>query len=89
MNFDKADKIIHKVQDQWHYPILVKYGFKPETESAIGFVRKYIYTNGNHTIIASTGSNKDYWSNSKTYNSGYWFSLEPYLKSLKRVYLNK
>ena len=40
--FDKANQKIHKVEDQWHYPLMTKYKFEPITKEAVGFVRKYI-----------------------------------------------
>ena len=82
-SFEEANKKVHKVEDQWHHPILIKYGFKPETEYATGFVRKYKYTKGDHIILAHTGCSSDYWSNARTGDNGYWNDLEPHLKTLE------
>lgn len=81
--FERADKKVHPVESQWHYPILTKYGFQPLTKEAVGFVRSYEYddTSG-HKIKCTTGVNSDYWEDPKTKKSGYWSDLEPYLKTL-------
>jgi len=81
-NFEEANKKIHKVEDQWHYPILIKYGFKPVTKEGVGFIRQYIYAKGEHRIVASTGVNSDHWCDKKTTECGYHAGLEPHLKSL-------
>jgi len=82
--FDKADKAIHKVEDEWHYPILKKYGFEPKTKTGVGFVRKYIYVHPKteHEIELSTGINADYWTDGE--DRGYWNDLEPHLKKLSK-----
>lgn len=38
-DFNKANEVEHKVENQWHYEILKRYGFKPNTLIAKGFVR--------------------------------------------------
>ena len=78
--FAEADKAIHPVEKQWHYPKMTKYGYVPETKEAVGFVRKYVYvhpTTGNK-VTCNTGVNADYWSAADG-TGGYWSDLEPYL----------
>lgn len=84
----KADQKVHRVEDQWHHPIMVRYGFRPETATAVGFVRAYTYTDdvGRH-FSCRTGVNADYWIDVSTDNQGYWRELEPYLK--KKGYLER
>lgn len=82
MNFTEANKIVHKVEDQWHYPILTKYGFVPVTLTSVGFVRSYTYTKGELAIVCNTGVNADYWINKAANKLGYWSDLEPHLKQL-------
>lgn len=41
-----TNETIHKVETQWHYPRMIKYGFKPITKEAIGFVHSYVYKKG-------------------------------------------
>lgn len=81
-DFEKANQTEHPVENQWHYPILTKYGFEPQAKSAKGFVRRYEYTKGDHRIICNTGASSDYWSDANTKKIGYWRELEPYLKQL-------
>lgn len=74
----------HKVEDQWHYEILTEYGFTPTTKTGTGFVRKYEYVHpSGRKILCHTGASADYWTDPLTKASGYWGTLEPYLKSLK------
>lgn len=35
--FEEADKKVHKVEDQWHFKYLTKYGFEPIDKEGIGF----------------------------------------------------
>ena len=81
MTFDEADKVIHPVETQWHYPILTAAGYLPNTLSATGFVRRYIYTHPAtcNVIAVSTGMNIDYWTDNTTKQSGYWATLESHL----------
>lgn len=80
-DWEKANKKVHKVEDQWHYPILTKYGFKPETKEAQGLVRNYIYKNEGTEIKCVTGASSDYWEVIKgEKGGGYHGSLEVYLK---------
>ena len=39
----EADSKEHYVENQWHYPILAQFGFMPETKTASGMVRSYLY----------------------------------------------
>ena len=83
-DFAKANKVEHLVEIQWHYPILIKYGYEPETKIGIGFVRSYTYSNKktNRKIICTTGAHADHWSDPDNKSGGYWASLEPYVKEL-------
>lgn len=85
--FEKANKVVHKVESEWHYERLTKYGWVPTTKEEKGFVRAYIYTNPNLdiTITASTGASADYWNSSEKGKGGYASDLEPYLKSLSTL----
>jgi len=78
MTLDEADKKVHAVKTQWHYPILTKYGFEPLDKEKQGLVRRYRYQKGNDIITCNTGVNADYWSGAG--GGGYWSELEPYLK---------
>ena len=79
--FEEGAKVIHPVEDQWHYPIMTKYGFKPLDKEGVGFVRSYRYENDNgHKIIVTTGVNADHWIDKSNNAFGYWSSLEDHLK---------
>ncbi len=83
--FEQADKKVHPVESQWHYPILTKYGFQPLTKEGVGFVRSYDYEHqSGKKIRCVTGSSADYWRVLPPGDEmeGYWSGLEPYLKSL-------
>lgn len=82
LSFKQANEKIHKVEDQWHYKFLIKYGFKPITPTGKGLVRSYQYKGHGHTITASTGVHADHWKDENTGTGGYWADLEPYLKKL-------
>jgi len=60
--FNTANKVIHPVQTQWHYPIMTKYGYVAITKEDVGFVRRYIYQHPvtGHKMSAHTGANGDY-----------------------------
>ena len=79
--FNEANKIVHPVETQWHYPIMTKYGYVPVTLTGIGFVRSYEYTHPEtgRSIKVSTGVNADYWEDGGAF--GYWRDLEPHLQS--------
>lgn len=88
MDINEADKVEHKVEDQWHYPKMIKYGWVPDTLTGIGFVRSYNYHHpvSNIKICVTTGFHFDYWNafddNRKEIGGGYWSSLEPFIKNL-------
>lgn len=73
--------VVHPVEKQWHYPIMTKYGFKPQDLSGVGLVRFYKYTKDNVMISCHTGVHQDYFIHgSKT---GIWSELENYIKEMK------
>jgi len=94
--FAKANQAVHKVEDQWHYKYLTKYGWVAQTKEGVGFVRSYQYTNSKTDIIVecTTGSSCDYWRafrlaengiarvDVSTGYDGYWSSLETFLKTI-------
>jgi hypothetical protein len=82
-DFIKANEKVHKVEDQWHFPVLTKYGYISETKERVGFVRSYVYVSekGN-TVTCTTGVNCDYWKSSNG-ERGYHSSLELYLKRIQ------
>lgn len=78
VKFNEADQVMHPVEGEWHYKILSKYGFVPETKTARGFVRYYKYVHPDGRIVTTnTGCNADYWS-SNNGDGGYWSALESY-----------
>ncbi len=88
MTFTEANKVVHQVEKEWHYPILTKYGFTPRTKTGIGFVRAYVYDRPDGEVIRmTTGASADYWEVLKGTPSVqekiYWSNLEPHLKTLK------
>ena len=79
--FAEADKTMHAIETQWHFPIMTKYGFTSETPPQQGFVRSYDYTHADgHSIKVATGVRADYWEGAGS--GGYWSELEPHLKRL-------
>lgn len=85
MTFEEADKVVHPVTSQWHYPILIEYGFEAVTKEAIGFVRSYDYIHpiSRRQIRCTTGCSSDYWEDLTVKKTKFWSDLEPYLKSLE------
>ena len=79
MNFQEANKIVHKVETQWHYPVLIAAGFEAITQEAIGFVRNYEYRKGDRVIVCTTGSACDYWNEQGVNKGGYHGDLASYL----------
>jgi hypothetical protein len=75
MNFSEANKVVHKVETQWHYPIMMEKGFTAITKEQTGFVRNYLYVKGDHEVTCITGASSDRWSDNKG-NGGYWSSLK-------------
>jgi hypothetical protein len=88
-DFKKADKAVHPVESQWHYPIMTKHGWTPVTPEAVGFVRSYDYTHpvNRGSITVTTGYSSDYWKDNNpkdgAYHGGFWSDLEPYLREVK------
>ena len=81
--FEEANKVVHPVEDQWHYKILSKYGFVPREKTGVGFVRSYTYDHPKgHVIRCNTGASSDYWSQEGTNHYGYWSGLEPHIRTL-------
>jgi hypothetical protein len=86
--FEEADKAVHQVENEWHYPILTKYGFMPISDTGMGFVRHCDYAREDGEVIrATTGHTADYWDvlngTPNTQEKRYWADLEPHLKTLK------
>jgi hypothetical protein len=85
--FNEADKIVHPVEGEWHYPILTKYDFIPVTQEGIGFVRSYLYQHipTMRMMRLTTGVNADYWNEvkgGKDVAFGYHGTLEEHLKKI-------
>jgi hypothetical protein len=82
VNFEEANKVVHLVEKQWHYPILVAHGYIANTPTGVGFVRSYEYSNAaGHRMRLTTGVRADYWEDLATGQLGYWAELEPHLKA--------
>ena len=73
----------HKVEDQWHYSIMIEHGFEPITKVCGGFVRSYSYKKNNHEIICTTGTSCDYWDDKTIGKGGVSGDLKRYLKTLE------
>ena len=84
MDFEAADKMVHSVESQWHYPIMHKHGYTADTKEATGFVRTYKYTNlsTGHSMSVTTGAHSDHWMDATNRASGYWGTLGSHLASL-------
>jgi len=80
--FAEADKKVHKVESEWHFPIMTKFGYKADTLEGIGFVRSYKYTHPvtSNKVTVATGVHADYFDAPDGH--GYWADLEPYLKKI-------
>ena len=78
-SFDNANKKVHPVEKQWHYPIMTDHGYVADTKEGIGFVRTYHYTNPTtkHKMSVTTGARADYWTDGG--KQGYWGDLDPHL----------
>jgi hypothetical protein len=85
-SFKKANEVVHQVEDQWHYPIMMKYGYVSDTKEGIGFVRAYSYHHPKfeHKVTCSTGYSADYF-NSSSGGHGLWAKLEPHLKKFQNL----
>ena len=86
MTFNEADKVVHKVEDQWHYKSMVAFGYEPMTKEAAGFVRSYTYKHPEtfRQFEITTGANADYWTDKAIGKVGYWSDLEPYLARINQ-----
>ena len=83
MTFQEANKVVHKVEDQWEYYHLIIVGYKPLDTEKVGFVRSYRYKKGDEIITYTTGANADYWSSTKAgVEGGYWGDLLEYLRDM-------
>jgi hypothetical protein len=83
-SFKEANKVVHKVEDQWHYEYLTKHGYEPIDKTGVGFVRSYRYQKGDHVICCVTGVNADYWTDKENNGFGYWIDLEPHLSKITK-----
>lgn len=82
---DEADKVVHSVEKEWHYPIFTKYGFNPLIREATGLVRSYDYVNASgHKITWTTGYSSDRWRDVTSDKWGYWSDLEAHLQGLAK-----
>lgn len=75
MSMKEANKVIHPVETEWHYPTMMKYGFEAVTKSGTGLVRSYYYRKDNHLVRVTTGFNSDHWSDNRG-GQGLWGDLE-------------
>lgn len=79
-SFEEANKTVHPVEKQWHFPILTKHGFVAETKEGVGFVRSYVYKHADgREIVCTTGLNADYWTDKQNKRTGYYGTLEEYI----------
>jgi hypothetical protein len=81
MDYTKANKK-HLVEDEWHYPIMTKFGYEPLEKFQLGLVRSYKYKKNGHEITLKTGVNSDYWRDDENNTGGFWADLEPHLKKI-------
>jgi hypothetical protein len=79
-------EVVHKVETQWHYPIMIKHGFQPKTLEVKGLVRSYEYEHPEtkHRMIVATGVHCDYWSDLTAKAGGYWDTLESHIKHIEK-----
>ena len=82
-NFKEANKAVHQVTTQWHYDTMTNAGFTAVDTEAVGFVRSYRYTKGNHCITVATGFSADYWVDDTTGARGYHGSLAKHVASIE------
>lgn len=93
MDFETANKVMHPVEKEWHYPVLARYGYTSPTPPQEGFVRAYFYNHPKGRIIrVNTGVSCDYWEDltpeampPSNYNGrrlALWGELEPYLQKI-------
>lgn len=78
-----ADEKVHLVENEWHYKILTKYGYVPETKTQTGFIRKYKYVHPDgHVININHHLNCDMWSDPNNNKYGYWSTLDTHVNRL-------
>lgn len=87
--FEKANQVVHPVEEEWHYQTMVKYGYIADTKTAVGFVRHYKYHHPatDHVVTACTGASADHWYDNKN-NYGFWSTLEPCLQINAPIVVN-
>lgn len=78
-DFAAANEIMHPVQDEYHYKLLTKYGFVCNTPPQKGFVRQYLYTKDETSIIVCIGASADYFDGALGFD--YMSHLEEALKA--------
>ena len=86
MEFNEANKVVHKAEDEWCYRLLTPLGFVCETPTGTGFTRKYNFKHPSGcTVCFSIGANSDYWEGTTAEGGkvgGYWNTLEKFAKSV-------
>lgn len=82
--FQKANEKVHTVESQWHHKIMADAGFVPQTPSAVGFVRSYLYLHPIYgtEITVTTGYSADTWSDKTNGKGGYWGTLEAHVQNI-------
>ena len=62
ISFSEGDNVIHNVENEWFYSILVPLGFTPSTQTGSGFVRSYTLThNDGRWVKCSIGVKSNNW----------------------------
>lgn len=83
---EAADKVIHPVEKQWHFELMTKHGFKPETKEVTGLVRSYTYNDNKGTkIVVTTGYHTDRWEDKTNGKWGYWSTLKDHINHLMMI----
>lgn len=75
-----ADNTVHQVENEWHYPTMVLYGYVPVNKTETGLVRHYVYHHPtlDHKVTCSTGASSDHWQDNQGH-FGFWSTLETHL----------
>lgn len=83
---NEANEIIHNVEKEYHYPLMIKYGYVPVNKTGLGLVRSFewINNNTNHKIRYTIGVNADYWEHLNNGHYGYWRDLDSYLTKINK-----
>lgn len=81
-NFTEAEKEVHRVEDEWHFPVLTLFNFQPIEKQTVGRIRVYHYKNETQNIIKAAFSyGAFYWKDKEKYAGGVDLrSLEEHLK---------